>query len=80
MLFALIVGPLVASIVLWIVDSVVGGPLLSGILPSPLGNMVYSLRTTITVAIVLSTVVPKLLAQIDTFFNIPDDPADQKED
>ena len=80
MLFALIVGPLVASIILWIVDAIVGGPLLSGILPPALANMVYSLRTTITVAIVLSTVVPKLLAQIDAFFDIPDDLADKKED
>ena len=80
MLFAFIVGPLVASIVLWIVDAIVGGPVLSSILPVALANMVYSLRTTITVAIVLSTVVPKLLAQIDKCFDIPDDLADKKEE
>ena len=75
MTFALIVGPLVASIVLWIVDAFVP-PLFAGVVPAGLIDMVMSLRTTITVAIVLATVVPKLLARIDMLFDLPS--ADQK--
>jgi|EP01043_Picozoa_sp_COSAG02_P055693 hypothetical protein len=64
MTFALFVGPLVAAIVLWIVDAFVP-PLLASVVPAALGDIIMSLRTTITVAVVLATVVPKLLAQID---------------
>jgi hypothetical protein len=36
-----------------------------------LAEMVDSLRTMITVAIVLAAVVPKLLPMIDSFFDLP---------
>ena len=75
MAFALIVGPLVASIALWMVDAFVP-PFFASVVPAALYDMAMSLRTTITVAIVLATVVPKLLARIDMFFDLPS--ADEK--
>jgi len=72
MLFALVVGPLVAAIVLWLIDALFP-PILSWFLPVFIEDMVTSLRTTVTVAIVLATAVPKLLAQIDSFFDVEEE-------
>lgn len=71
MLFAFLVGPVVASMVLYIVDAFVP-PILSSVVPAALADVFTKMRTTITVAIVLAAVVPKLLAQIDRAFDVPD--------
>ena len=71
MLFAFLVGPVVASMVLYVVDAFVP-PIVSGVVPVALADVFTKMRTTITVAIVLAAVVPRLLSQIDHAFDAPE--------
>ena len=67
--FALVIGPLLASVLLMAVDAVLPGGVLGllvpALLPAWLHGMVDGMRTTVTVALVLAFAVPRLLSRVE---------------